>query len=110
MSCAPARARSVAGGPGCQMSSQTVGPSEHLTVLEQEEIPARCEVPVLVEDAVVRQEALPVHRLHLAVGADRACVVEISLEVGRAHEGDDPAGLTRDLRERALCGVDEARA
>ena len=23
---APARARSVAGGPGCQMSSQTVGP------------------------------------------------------------------------------------
>ena len=26
ISCAPANARSVAGGPGCQMSSQTVGP------------------------------------------------------------------------------------
>ena len=110
ISCAPASARSVAGGPGCQMSSQTVGPSEHLAVLEQEEVAARSEVAVLVEDAVVRQEALAVDRLHLAGGADRARVVEVAVEVGRADEGDDPAGLARDLRERALGGVDEARA
>ena len=70
-------------------------------MLEQEQVSARSEVAVLVEDAVVRQEALAVDRLHLAAGADRARVVEVALEVGRAHEGDDAAGLTRDLGERA---------
>ena len=44
---------------------------ERVAVLEQDEVAAGREVAVLVEDAVVRQEALAVDRLHLAVGADR---------------------------------------
>ena len=66
---------------------------------------------MLVEDAVVGQEALAVDRLHLAVGADGAGVVEVAVEVGRADERDDAAvRLLGDLGERALRGADEARA
>ena len=79
-------------------------------MLEEEQIAARGEVAVLVEDAVVREEALAVDRLHLAARADRACVVEVALEVGRADERDDATGFARDLGERALRGADEARA
>ena len=76
-------------------------PDEHLAVLEQEQVAARGEVAVLVEDAVVRKEPLAVDRLHLAAGADRARVVEVAVEVGRADEDDDAASLARDLGERA---------
>ena len=37
ISSAPASARSVAGGPGCQMSSQTVGPTSVVADPEQDE-------------------------------------------------------------------------
>ena len=107
-SSAPASARSVAGGPGCHMSSQTVGPIERLAVLEQNQVTTGCEVPVLVEDAVVRQEALAVHRLDLAGGADVARVVEIAVEVRRADEDGRAARLARDLLDRFLRGTDEA--
>ena len=79
--CAPASARSVAGGPGCQMSSQTVGPIERLADLQQEKLPAGLEVAILVEHAVVRQEPLVVDGLDLSVGADGAGVEEIAVEV-----------------------------
>ena len=69
--CAPASARSVAGGPGCQMSSQTVGPTSVSPAAQQHETAAGLEVPVLVEDAVVGQELLAVDRLQLAVDAAR---------------------------------------
>ena len=68
------------------------------------------EVAVFVEDAVIREEALAIERPYLARGADRAGVEEVAVEVGRADERDDPAGRARDIRERALCGADEARA
>ena len=53
-SCAPASARSVAGGPGCHTSSQIVGPDVRVPEAEQHEVAALGEVAVLVEDAVVR--------------------------------------------------------
>ena len=55
---APASARSVAGGPGCHMSSQIVTPTSVVAVLEEVEPVARREIAELVEDAVVRQETL----------------------------------------------------
>jgi hypothetical protein len=86
INCAPASARSVAGGPGCHRSSQ------------------------IVEDAVVRQEALAVRRLDFAGGADRACVVEVAVEVGEADERGQAPGLARYLSERLSSGADEAGA
>ena len=81
---------------------------ERLAVLEEVQLVARREVAHLVEDAVVRQEALLHHRLHLAAGADRAGVVEVAVEVRRADEDDDPARRERDLLERPLGGAEKA--
>jgi hypothetical protein len=64
---------------------------------QQDEVVAGCEVPLLVEDAVVGQEAFPVHRLHLALGTDRARVVEVAGEVGDADERCDPRRFGGDL-------------
>ena len=109
-SSAPASARSVAGGPGCHMSSQIVTPtSVSPTSISTRSRPGG-EVAVLVEHAVVGEEALAVDRLHLAVGAHRARVVEVGLEVREADERDDVARLRRDLLQRARRGADEARA
>ena len=83
---------------------------ENVPVLEQEEVVAGREVAVLVEDAVVGQEALAVDGLDLAGRADRTGVVEVAVEVRRAHERDDPAGGPRDLLQRALRRPDEAGA
>ena len=41
-------------------------PDERLAVFQQDQVTARREVPVLVEDAVVRQEALAIDGLDLA--------------------------------------------
>ena len=59
-SCAPASARSVAGGPGSQTSSQIVGPTRTSPKRSSEQVAARREVAVLVEDAVVGEVALAV--------------------------------------------------
>ena len=56
-------------------------PDQGVAVLEQEEVAPRREVAMLVEDAVVGEEALAVDRLHLAAGADGAGVVEVAVEV-----------------------------
>jgi hypothetical protein len=89
-SSAPASARSVAHR----------GADERLAQPQEKEVVAGREVPVLVEDAVVREEPLPVDRAHLAVRDREAGVVEIAVVVGRADEGDDPACLPRHLLER----------
>ncbi len=107
---APARARSVAGGPGCQMSSQIVGPTIVSPESEQEEVVAGREVAVLVEDAVVRQEALAVDAADLAARQDVAGVREIGVEVGGADERHDPLRLGGDRLDRPAGGADEPRA
>src|SRR5205085_9865764 len=84
-------------------------PDERTAVLEEQQVVAGREVAILVEDAVVRQEALAVPRLDLAAGADGARVEEVALEQRHADERDDAARRTRDLAERPLGRADEAR-
>ena len=108
MSWAPARARSVAGGPGCQTSSQIVGPTLGLSEPEQHEVAALGEVAVLVEHAVVREELLAVDSAHPPVGAHGARVRQISVEPRRADECDETGRSRRDLVERLAGGTHEA--
>ena len=102
MSCAPASARSVAGGPGCQMSSQIVGPTTTSPKRSSSRSSPAREVAVLVEDAVVRQEVLAVDAANLAAGEHEARVVEVGVEVGRADERHDA------LRRRGAISLDAA--
>ena len=81
---------------------------KRLADFEQDEVVARCEVAVLVEDSIVRQEALAVHGLDVAVRADRACVVEIRVEMREADERHQPTRLLCDLVERARSCPHEA--
>src|SRR5439155_1224009 len=67
------------------------------------------EVAVLVEDAVVRQEALAVDAADLAAGEDEAGVVEVRVEVRSADERRDPVRLSRELLDRPLRRPDEPR-
>ena len=60
---APARASSLAGGPGSQMSSQTVSPTRSPGDVDQRAAGAGLEVALLVEDAVVGQVDLAVDGL-----------------------------------------------
>ena len=83
---------------------------QRVAVLEEIEAVARREVAELVEDAVVRQEALPHERLHLAARADGSGVVEVAIEMRRADDGDDPARGAGDLLERLLGRAHEAGA
>src|SRR5439155_16129796 len=58
-------------------------------------------------DAVVQQEAHPIHRLDLAAGADVAGVVEIPVEVRSADEDGRAARLPGDPLNRILGCADE---
>src|SRR6266545_1100070 len=80
---------------------------ERLPVLEQDQVAARREVTVLVEDAVIRQKALAVHGLDLAARADVAGVVEVAVETGSAHEDRGSARLACDALDRVLRSADE---
>src|SRR4051794_8275554 len=81
---------------------------ECAAVFEQDEVAAGSEVPVLVEDSVVRQETLTVDRLDLPGSADGAGVVEIAVEPRDADQGDDSSRLTRESLSLGLRGADEA--
>ena len=83
---------------------------ERLAEAEQDEVAAGREVALLVEDAVVRQEALAVDRPHLAVGADGAGVVQVAVEGREADERRDPGRRGRDLVERPPGRAHEGRA
>src|SRR5207244_13339264 len=80
-----------------------------LAVLEQKQVASRREVAVLVEDAVVREEAFPVDGLDLAARANGASVVEVAVEVGEADEGGQPARVAGELAQGLRRGTDEAR-
>ena len=69
---------------------------ERLAEPEEEEVVPRREVAVLVEHAVVRQEALAVHGADGAVGEDEARVGEVAVVVRGADERDDVAALDGD--------------
>jgi hypothetical protein len=61
---------------------------------------ALLEVALLVEDAVVRQVHLAVHRLHRAVGEHRRGVVDVEVALGEAHDGDDALRVLGQAVER----------
>ncbi len=84
--------------------------NERPAVLEEQQLAAGCEVALLVEDAVVRQEPLLHDGADLAARADVARVVEIAVEVRPADEHGRAAGLSRDALDRLLSRADEARA
>src|SRR4029079_14928747 len=77
--------------------------------LEQQQVTRRREIAVLVEDAVVREKALAVDSLHLALATNRACVEEVAIEVGVPDERDEAPRLRGDLAHRLLGRADEAR-
>ena len=84
---------------------------EHLVAdPEQEAVDPALEVALLVEDTVVRQVLLAVDRLHLAVRADRARVVERPGRVRRADERHDPRHLGGDRGEALVGRAQERRA
>ncbi len=85
-------------------------PDQHVAEAQEQEVVARREVAVLVEDPVVREVALAVHAPDLAVGQDEARVVEVGVEVGCADERDDALRSWRELLELSPRGPDEPRA
>ena len=82
----------------------------HVSEPKQHEVAAGCEVAVLVEHAVVREEVLAVDALHAAVRADGARIREVEVEPGRADERDDAVRRGRDLLDRRSRCADESRA
>ncbi len=85
-------------------------PRDHVAEAQQEQVGARGEVAVLVEDAVVGQEALAVDGPDRAVGEDVAGVVEVAVEVGSPDERDDARRLGGDRLDAPARRADERRA
>jgi hypothetical protein len=77
---------------------------------QEVEVVAGREVAVLVEHAVVRQVALAVDALHLAVRKHEARVEEIGVEVRRTDERRHAVRRARDLLDRAPGGAYETGA
>ena len=83
---------------------------ERRAVLEQDQVAARGEVAVLVEDPVVRQEAFAIDRLDLPARKDVARVEEIAVEVGGAEQHRRAARLPCDRLDTALGRAHESRS
>ena len=80
-------------------------------VLEQADVRSRLEVPLLVEDAVVRQQPLAIDGRDLAVLADEARVVERPFSAcGAPTSAVMPVAASRDLAGRARGRADERGA
>jgi hypothetical protein len=84
------------------------GADECLAKGEEDEFLPGLEVPVLVENAVVRKEALVVDSFNLAVGEHGAAVEEVAIEVGGAEQCGDARRLCGDQGEAPLCCLEEA--
>ena len=94
---APARASSVAGGPGSQMSSHTVSPTRSSPSCSTAPAGPGLKVAVLVEHAVVGQMDLAVDRVDGPVGEHRGGVVDLLGPLGEPHDGDHTVGLGGEL-------------
>ncbi len=80
-----------------------------LSELQDDEVAPLREVPVLVEDAVVRKEVLAVDGSDSPLGADRAGVREVAVEPWCPDERDETLCRGCDLLERLTCRADETR-
>ena len=76
-------------------------PHGHAVQLEGCGLGPGLEVPLLVEDAVVRQVHLAVDGGHLAVGEHRGGVVDIVRTLREPHHGDDFPRLAGELLQRS---------
>jgi hypothetical protein len=76
--------------------------------LKQHEVTALGEVAMLVENAVVRKELLPVHGLHATFGTDHARVGQIPVEPRCADERHETGRRRCDLVERLAGRAHEA--
>ena len=83
---------------------------ERVAEAQHQEVAALGEVAMLVEDAVVREELLPVDAADLPVRAHRARVRQVAVEPRRPDEGHEAAGGGRRLLERLASGVQEPGA
>ena len=101
ISVAPASASSLAGGPGSQMSSQTVSPTRSRSPMSiTAPADARLEVALLVEHAVVGQVDLAVDRVHRAVGEHGGRVVDVLGALREADDRDDAVRVGGELAQR----------
>ena len=86
-----AREREIGGGrPRLPDVLADRRPDQDLAVAEQDQLAPGGEVALLVEDAVVGEEALAVERLQFAVRADGARVEEVAVEPRRPDERGQP--------------------
>ncbi len=85
-------------------------PDERVPETDEQQVAALGEVPMLIEDAVVREELLPVDASDLTVGAYRACVCEVAVEPRRADEGDEPGRRGGRLCKRLARRLQKAGA
>ena len=83
---------------------------QHVARAQEDQVAPCSEVPVLVEDAVVREEVLPVDTLQLHPGEHSAGVGEVAVEQRAADERRDPGRCARDRVERGAGRLDEAGA
>ena len=84
-------------------------PDGNVVQLDERGLGARLEVAVLVEYAVVRQEHLPVHGGHPAIGQDRGRVVDVVGALREADQRHDPVGGLGEAVERTARGAQEVR-
>ena len=109
MSSAPPAACSDIGPVGLQMSSQIEIADAHAAdQVQLQRLAPGGEVPLLVEDGIVRQEALPVDALDLTLGADGGGVVEVEARVGEPDDGGAAARPAGDLAQHLEVVLDEA--
>ena len=80
-----------------------------LAETEDDEVASLGEVPVLVENAVVRKEVLAIDGLHAATRADSTGVREIAVEPRRPDECHDAVGRSGDLLQGRASGAYESR-
>ncbi len=83
---------------------------EHVPEAQQHEVAPGREVPVLVEDAVVREVPLAIDAAHLAVREHEARVVQVGVEVRCADERRDAVHGFGDRVDRAPRSTHEAGA
>ncbi len=95
------------GWPGLPDVLADRDPDGGLAEAEDDEVASLREVPVLVEDAVVRKEVLAIDGLHAATRADSTGVREIAVEPRRPDECHDAVGCSGDLLQGRASGAYE---
>ena len=108
ISCAPAECEVGGGWAGLPDVLADRRAGEDIPAAQHQQLSAGRKIPVLVEDAVVRQEVLAVDAAQHPVGQHGAGVCEVAVEERAADKGRDSLAGSGDLLERSSRGLDEA--